>query len=140
MKKILILPAAIFLLAFSSKAQDVIVLNNGNVYQGTVTQIRPTEISFVRNDIPDSPLYTSYKNEVNYIIYKNGAKEYFGYNNSTSCHQNSQPNVVVVQTPVAVAPPMPRPYVNIGFGYRGCNNGFRGGYGGGHHGPHRGRW
>ena len=74
MKFLLIL---ISFLALEIKAQDLIILRNGDEVQSKVLEISTLEIKYKRFDNPEGPIYTIEKSEVFLIKYQNGTKDVF---------------------------------------------------------------
>lgn len=66
------------ILAFSTSAQDNIVLKNGEEIKAKVQEIGLSEIKYKKSDNPNGPLYTTSKSEVLMIKYENGSKDVFG--------------------------------------------------------------
>ncbi len=65
------------LCCFSIKADDVIVMRNGDVVNAKVTEITQDEIKYKKASRPDGPLYTVNKSDVLAINYEDGEKETF---------------------------------------------------------------
>lgn len=70
--------------ALSINAQDTIYSKNGNVIQAKVYEITQTAIHFQKVSNLEGPMYTIDKNEVTLIHYKNGSKDVFSGNASTT--------------------------------------------------------
>src|SRR5688500_6670041 len=64
-------------LAIEVKAQDLIILKNGDEVLAKVFEVTPSEIKYRRFDNPDGPLYTMEKSEVFLVKYENGTKDVF---------------------------------------------------------------
>ena len=65
----------LFLLAFSfrtTKAQDLIYLNNGSKLQAIIQEVNVKEIKYKNLNNPDGPIYVVAKTDVLLIEYKNG--------------------------------------------------------------------
>ncbi|MCC8070381.1 MAG: hypothetical protein LIO90_01085 [Bacteroidales bacterium] len=58
-------------------ADDIIVMRNGDVINGKVTEITLTEIKYKKASNPDGPTYTAAHADVLAINYENGEKETF---------------------------------------------------------------
>ena len=56
-------------------AQDKLVFNNGEVVECKVVEITPEFIKYNKHSIPEGPLYTIYKREINSIVFENGEIE-----------------------------------------------------------------
>jgi hypothetical protein len=61
----------------SINAQDTLFLRNKEKSIVKVKEIGPSEISFIRFDYLDGPIYRVYKTNVDKIFFQNGLKEYF---------------------------------------------------------------
>ena len=84
------------LLGFLSvKAQDTIYFKNGEFATGKVLEVTPNEVKYKKSQVPDGPVYTSYKSDVALVQYKNGYKETFSL---TPSNMPSLPQPVNVQT------------------------------------------
>ncbi|MBS1636030.1 MAG: hypothetical protein JST26_08955 [Bacteroidetes bacterium] len=74
---------AFFLMIFcvvcfmGAKAQDTIYFKSGEFATGKVLEVTPGEVKYKKSQVPDGPVYTSYKSDVALIQYKNGYKEVF---------------------------------------------------------------
>jgi len=64
-------------LAIEVKAQDLIILKNGDEAQAKVLEVTAAEIKYRRFDNPEGPIYTINKSEVFLIKYENGTKDIF---------------------------------------------------------------
>ncbi len=115
--------AFITLSAFSAMAQDTIFTRSGEVIPAKVYEITATEIKYKKPSNPDGPMYTTSKENVTLIEYKNGSKDVFQQTadntNNNSNQQTSQNNNTTYgnQRPrvnVVIAPP---PIVIGGWGY-----------------------
>lgn len=88
----------IFLLLFSFTsivmfADDVIVLRNGDIINGIVTEVQTNEIKYKKSSNPNGPVYAEPKSNVLSIKYGNGEVDKFD--------QTSQPNAIANGSPAA---------------------------------------
>jgi hypothetical protein len=74
MKSLLTLSVFI-LLAINMKAQDLILLKNGNELDAKVMEVNVSEIKYKKSDNPDGPSYSVQRSDVFLIKYKNGTKD-----------------------------------------------------------------
>ncbi len=58
-------------------ARDIIVLQNGDIINGFVTEVLTNEIKYKKASNPDGPVYTVEKKEILSIMYENGEIEKF---------------------------------------------------------------
>lgn len=65
-------------------ADDVIVLRNGDIIQGVVTEVLANEIKYRKASNPNGPIYTEPKASVLSIRYANGEIDKFGEGNNSS--------------------------------------------------------
>lgn len=89
MKKIVIFVFFVFLISLNVLAHDIIVLRNGDIINGIVTEVSTSHIKYKKISNPDGPLYTLEKNEVLSIKYENGDVDKF---------DTSTPNTKVEQS------------------------------------------
>lgn len=61
-------------------AKDVIVLRNGGIINGIVTEVSTTEVKFKKASNPNGPIYIMDKNEVLSVKYENGEIDKFEIN------------------------------------------------------------
>ena len=66
------------LMAFVARAQDNIILKNGQEVAAKVLEVSKAEIKYKRTDNPDGPIYTMTTGEVFLIKYANGTKDVLG--------------------------------------------------------------
>ncbi len=59
----------------SLKAQDKIVFNDGKVVESKVLEITPEVIKYTKYTMPDGPIYTVYRADINSIVFENGKIE-----------------------------------------------------------------
>lgn len=64
-----------------TKAQDVIVKNDGSTILTKVVEVNPTNIKYKKHSNLNGPIYTLNIEEVLSVNYENGEKEYYGNNN-----------------------------------------------------------
>lgn len=76
-------------LAKSLRAQDIIILKNGDDMNVKVTEITPDNIKFKKPDDLDGPSYSIPKSEVFFIKYKNGKKDIFNSLSQEFAEKNS---------------------------------------------------
>ncbi|MCM1355942.1 MAG: hypothetical protein NC212_06015 [Staphylococcus sp.] len=72
----------LMLVAVVGYAEDVIVKKDGSTVLSKIVEITATEIKYKKYPYLDGPTYVMEKNEVNYITYENGQKEYFEERNT----------------------------------------------------------
>lgn len=65
-------------------AQDIIILKNGSEIEAKVENISSSEISYLRKDSPNGPIYSLNIGDIFMIKYENGTKDLFGDNSSLS--------------------------------------------------------
>ena len=65
-------------LSINTKAQDLIIKEDGTEIQAKITEVTSTEVKFKRWDNIDGPTYIIPSLEIYKIIYQNGSKEVFG--------------------------------------------------------------
>jgi len=75
MKRVLILTVMLVIGVFSVNAQDLIILKNGNVIEGKVMEISPTEIRYKRLNNLNGPMMIIPADNVLSIRYENGITE-----------------------------------------------------------------
>lgn len=111
-----LISALICLSALSITAQDTIYTRNGEVIPAKVYEITATEIKYKKPSNPDGPLYTTSKDNVAVIEYKNGSKDVFqkdntqaqsNQNNSNTYnypynYQRPRVNVVITAPPIVI--------------------------------------
>lgn len=71
----------LFLLSFMpvlSIAEDIIVLNNGDIIRSKVMEIGQSEIKYKKASNPNGPLYAINRSDIISITYENGETEKFG--------------------------------------------------------------
>jgi hypothetical protein len=71
---------------------DTIIFKNGRKVIAKVLEINPTEIKYKSCNNPDPTVNTIDKNEIRYIIYANGTKEYFSEVNKEPSTTNNNYN------------------------------------------------
>jgi len=74
MKTLLMICIAIVMIT-TTKAQDTIILKNGDEIAAKVMEVNLSDIKYKKSDNPDGPSYTIQKSEVFMIKYKNGSKD-----------------------------------------------------------------
>jgi len=62
---------------FSALSQDTIYFRNNTIQVGSVKEINPQEIKYNLLSNPSGPLYTTFKNDISKIKYKNGTLDVF---------------------------------------------------------------
>ncbi len=77
-----------FLIAVSGWAQDIIVLNNGNLLKTNILEIGLSEIRYRRFEQTEGPVYSMSKAEIFAIHYKDGTKDTFGKGDVSSAMIN----------------------------------------------------
>lgn len=75
-------------------ANDVIVLRNGDIIEGVVTDILANEIKYKKASNPNGPTYTESKSGVLSIKYENGEVEKFEEANKPSINTNSENSTI----------------------------------------------
>ncbi len=70
--------------AFTVKAQDMIIMTNGDEVQAKVTAVTSNEVTYHRYDNPSGPLYTTEKSKIFMVKYENGTKDLFGTDSATT--------------------------------------------------------
>lgn len=78
--KLSLLLITLILIAFCISAEDIIVLNNGDIIKANVLEIGVTEIKYKKISNPNGPIYNLLKSEVLSINFDNGEKETFEAN------------------------------------------------------------
>ncbi len=63
--------------AMLMQAQDKVYTYDTRIIQAKVLEISPTQIKFVRSDLPSGPSYTMNLRDIDSIVYSNGIKEIF---------------------------------------------------------------
>lgn len=81
-KSILILVFAA--MAYTAKAQDTIIMTNGDEVPAKVTAVTPNEVTYQRYDNLSGPQYTTEKSEIFMVKYENGTKDVFGSSSATT--------------------------------------------------------
>lgn len=84
-----ILALLMTILSLPMFADDVIVLRNGDIINGIVTEVLPSEIKYKRSSNPNGPTYTESKSSVLSIKYANGEIDKFG---ETEIHKPTNTN------------------------------------------------
>lgn len=78
----------VFLIVFATGiqilAEDVLVLRNGDIINGLVTEITSSEVKYKKASNPNGPIYSIDKDEVLSIKYENGETDKFEPSNSSS--------------------------------------------------------
>ncbi len=92
MGKILLSLALAAAFAIPSFAQDIVILKNGTSIDAKVLEVDDNSIRYKKFDNPEGPTYTEKKEAISEIRYKNGSKEIFNQEKSTSPDKN--PNSV----------------------------------------------
>lgn len=89
------LMVALIISIFSTSlyADDVIVMRNGDIINGTVIEVSSNEIKYKKSSNPSGPLYSIDKNSVLSIKYSNGEIDKFEKSSSTD--QNSPKNNLI---------------------------------------------
>lgn len=77
MKRTILFLAAVIGFVIVAQAQDIITLRNGEDIQALVQEINDNDIKYKKFDNPNGPNYTLKKSEVFMIRYKNGSKDVF---------------------------------------------------------------
>src|SRR3954467_6377972 len=76
-KYIFLFYSIVLLLPLSIKAQDTIFKKNNPPIVCKVIEVGPDEIKYKRTDIPDGPVYTEKKKNIESVHYSNGSKEVY---------------------------------------------------------------
>jgi hypothetical protein len=92
MRKTLFSLALAAAFAIPSFAQDIVILKNGTSIDAKVLEVDDNSIHYKKFDNPDGPTYTAKKESISEIRYKNGSKEIFNQEKSTTPDKN--PNSV----------------------------------------------
>ena len=92
MGKVLLSLALAAAFAIPSFAQDIVILKNGTSIDAKVLEVDDNSIRYKKFDNPEGPTYTEKKEAISEIRYKNGSKEIFNQEKSTSPDKN--PNSV----------------------------------------------
>ncbi len=87
----------VILCALVGRAQDVIVMKNGDLVESQVLEISPTEIKYKKHSNPKGPTYTIAKSTVLAINYKNGEKEIIEAVEKTSAPKEETANAEIGQ-------------------------------------------
>lgn len=77
MKKILLVLTAIMSVAQIVTSQDLIVLQNAEDIEAKIKTVGINELTYLKWDNLDGPIYTILKSDIFYIKYQNGYKEIF---------------------------------------------------------------
>ena len=77
MKSIYILFLLILFSAKISFAQDTLFMRNNTIILAKVLEVDAKEIKYNRFEVPNGPIYTDDKENINEIHYKNGLKDIF---------------------------------------------------------------
>ncbi|MCP4124704.1 MAG: hypothetical protein GY751_23420 [Bacteroidetes bacterium] len=76
MKQIFLLINLLLIIAIGDiSAQDKLVFNDEKVVECNVLEITPDVIKYTKHSMPDGPVYTVYKQDVNSIVFENGEIE-----------------------------------------------------------------
>lgn len=75
MKTKLSIICALLLAANMLYAQDKIVFKDGKVTEGKIIEVTTTEVKYKNPSLPEGPLYTVSKRELNSLIFENGTIE-----------------------------------------------------------------
>jgi len=86
-KKLFFIFCALFACTTAIKAQDVIVLQNGDEIQSIVQEIGLNEVKYKKYENPNGPVYSILKTDVFMIKYQNGLKDVFSSLN-IECAEN----------------------------------------------------
>jgi len=73
----LFLSLLLFLVAFTSQSQDVMILKSGDEIKAKVIEVTPDVVKYKKWDNQDGPIYSSNKADVFMIKYQNGSKDVF---------------------------------------------------------------
>jgi len=76
------------IMPFIVLAEDIIVLNNGDIVKSKVIEIGQNEVKYKKASNPNVPTYSINKTEILSITYENGEKEVF----EGTYRGNSYPN------------------------------------------------
>jgi len=71
-------------------AQDKLVFNDEKVVECKVLEITPEVIKYTKHSMPDGPVYTVYKTEVNSIVFENGEIELIKPSSITNTYQSGK--------------------------------------------------
>jgi hypothetical protein len=99
--------------AFSALAQDTIFTRNGEVIPAKVYEITATEVKYKKPSNPDGPLYTTAKDNVTLIEYKNGSKDVFQQTSDNTNNNSTQTQAQSGNVTNNTYYPSPRPRVNV---------------------------
>ena len=87
------------LLPVAMLADDIIVLNNGDIVRSKVIEIGQHEIKYKKASNPDGPTYSMDKSEVFSITYENGEKEILYTERPAISHKNSNSPTFIEAVP-----------------------------------------
>lgn len=76
--------------AFFVKAQDIIILKNGDEISSKITEVNVSDIKYKKVDNLEGPTYSVLKSDIFMIKYKNGSKDIFNQPKENS-NENAQP-------------------------------------------------
>ena len=99
MRKLLLIVAAVLAGILSLRAQDLVVRTDSVRIPSKVLEIAPEEIRFKKASNIDGPTYILKINQVAYIVFANGSREFFAV----------QPASLVPSAPAVVPAPAPAP-------------------------------
>lgn len=94
MKKLLLLAATLLVGATMLKAQDTIVLRNGDELKVKVTEVNDLELKYKMWNNQDGPMYTKKVADIFMVKYKGGHREVYGATQSQHPTDNMQNNNV----------------------------------------------
>lgn len=77
MKRTILMVFWMVLMPFIVLAEDIIVLNNGDIVKSKVIEIGQNEVKYKKASNPNGPTYSINKTEILSITYENGEKEAF---------------------------------------------------------------
>ena len=89
MKKLYLLAAILLMNAVMLKAQDTIVMRNGDEVKVKVTEVSDTELKYKLWSNIDGPVYTKKVSDIFMVKYKGGHREVYG--NTPARHQTYEP-------------------------------------------------
>jgi len=118
MKTIPIILTFLLVIANNIRAQDIIILTNGDEIQSIVTEIGLDVIKYHKFDNQTGPLYNIAKSQVFMIKYQNGTKDVFTQQSKPQEVVTPKPDTVLTPTPAVTVVKQPPQYLTYKLGVK----------------------